>query len=98
EEEIALVAAVDESAKGITGVEIKRSYRGTFYHTFLPHSLARGGDVECGVSLLRHRLAAPAKTFSSSFKQQYDAAFKVLLQDVRDHGGTRHARARLPEF
>jgi predicted ATPase len=97
-EEVVLVEGIDESAKGITGVEIKRNYKGTYSYTFLPKNPASGEDIEWVISLLKNRLEELPDGFSDHFKQQYATAFRALLDETRVKGGTLHAQAKLPEF
>ena len=44
-EEITLIEGIHESAKGITGVEIERNYRGGYLYTFLPKNPNDGSSA-----------------------------------------------------
>lgn len=97
-EEIALVEDIHESAKGITGVEIKKNYRGGYLYTFLPQNPNDDHDISWVVSLLEEKLGKVSEHCSAHFKSQYGTAFKALADDVRENGGSKQAIAKLPEF
>jgi predicted ATP-dependent endonuclease of OLD family len=97
-DEISQIEGIHESARGITGVEITRNYKGTYTYNFLPKNPADTHDMEWTVSLLNNRLAGATGRFTDHFKQRYSTAFQLLLNEVREKGGTLHAQAKLPEF
>src|SRR2546427_330943 len=51
-QEITVLEAIHESAKGIKGVEIQRDYNGHYRYTFLPRNLADEHGIEWVVSLI----------------------------------------------
>lgn len=97
-EEIAKIEAVHESAKGITGVEMARTYAGNYSHTFVPKNPNTDHNVEWVVDLLRNGLAELPPGFSEPFQQQYSPKWDELIAAVKEHGGSAHALAKLPEF
>lgn len=97
-EEIAAIEAIHESAKGISGVEINRNYKGEYFHNFLPKNPNNDHDLEWVVTLLNNRLAEASPGFSDHFMSQYAASLKSLIDDVREQGGSSHALKKLPEF
>ncbi|MDB6018212.1 MAG: hypothetical protein JWR19_2701 [Pedosphaera sp.] len=104
-EETAAFAALPDSVKGITDVEIKRNYKGSYLHTFLPLDTTREPDIKWVVSILQENLAEPPKPVSDHFKNQYAPALAALIAAARAHGGSKLAlnrlmelQARLPSF
>ena len=97
-EEQADIAAIHESAKGIEAVEIGRNYAGRYSHQFTPQNPSTEHTVEWVVDLLQKRLEAPSETFSDHFRAQYAAAFSILLEDVRNDGGSERAVEVLSEI
>ena len=97
-EEIASIESVHESAKGITGVEIKRNYKGDYIYTFLPKNPNQQHDLTWVVNLLEQKLEPVPEQFSDHFKNQCGAALKSFIADVRTNGGSERAIAKLPEF
>lgn len=96
--EIAEIEAIHESAKGITGVEIKKNYRGGYLYTFLPKNPNQDHDITWVVSLLEEKLDPFPAPPTDHFKNQYCAALKALVDEVRNKGGSKHALAKLPEL
>ena len=97
-EEMTTIEGVHESAKGITGVEIQRNYRGGYIYNFLPKAPADDLGVEWVVSLMVKMLDTLPQGFTEHFRSQYCPALKSLLEDVRANGGSKQALAKLPEF
>ena len=97
-QEIELVESIHASAKGITGVEIKRSYKGSYFYNFLPKNPNNKDDLEWVVSLLEDRLGHPPEPCSDQFKSQYASAFKSFVKEVRANGGSKHAAAKASDF
>jgi hypothetical protein len=97
-EEIARIEAVHESAKGITGVEMARTYAGSYTHTFVPKNQNTDHNVDWVVDLLRNDLAELPPGFSEHFRQQYLPQRDELIAEVMNSGGSAHALAKLPEF
>jgi len=96
--EIAEIEAIHESAKGITGVEIKKNYRGGYLYTFLPKNPNMDHDITWVVSLLEQKLNPFPAPPTDHFRNQYCAALKTLIDEVRDKGGSKHAIVKVPEF
>jgi predicted ATP-dependent endonuclease of OLD family len=97
-EEIALIENIHESAKGITGVEIKKNYRGSYFYTFLPRNPNQDHDIAWVVSLLQEKLSQIPEQCSDHFKSQYRTQLKALVDDVLQNGGSKRAIEKLPEF
>lgn len=97
-EEIAQIEAIHESARGISGVEIARTYAGKYIHSFTPTNPNTEHSVDWVVDLLRNTLGDLPHGFSDHFKQQYSVKRDELIATVRDNGGSSHALAKLPEF
>lgn len=97
-EEIAKIEAIHESAKGITGVEMARTYAGNYAHSFVPKSPNIDHNVDWVVDLLRNGLAELPPGFSDHFQQQYSPNRDALIAEVKAHGGSAHALAKLPDF
>ncbi len=97
-EEIAEIEGIHESAKGITGVEVKRNYKGTYLHNFLPKNPSEEHDIKWVVSLLKEKLLEVPENCSDRFKTQYKASFDSYVQGVRDKGGSKYALEKAKEF
>ena len=96
--EVADIEAIHESAKGITGVEIKRNYAGEYLHNFIPKNPNDDHDLMWVVSLLKKQLGHPPEPCSDHFKNQYKAGFKTFIEGVKEHGGSQHAVKEAPKF
>src|SRR5207247_2200465 len=81
-----------------TGVEIKRDYKGSYFHNFLPKNPNIEHDIEYVVSLLSNKLGEISGEFSEHFVEQYCSALKLFAEEVRKNGGSNYALAKLPEF
>jgi predicted ATPase len=90
-DEITEIESIHESAKGITGVEVKRNYKGTYLHNFLPKNPSEEHDIKWVVSLLTERLAQVPEPCSANFKTQYIASLESFLKGVRENGGSKYA-------
>jgi hypothetical protein len=97
-EEIAKIEAVHESAKGITGVEMARTYAGNYTHTFVPKSPNTDHNVDWIVDLLRNSLPEKPVGFTDHFQQRYGPKREELIATVKENGGSAQALAKLPEF
>jgi predicted ATP-dependent endonuclease of OLD family len=96
-EEISLIEGIHESAKGITGVEIQRNYKGSYLYTFLPKSPASEHPIEWVVSLLQRKIEVLPNGFTDHFKNQYTPAVIKLIEEIRTLG-SNHALVKLPDF
>jgi hypothetical protein len=97
-EEIAKIESIHESAKGIVGVEMARTYAGNYTHQFVPKNPNTEHNVDWVVDLLRNGLTTLPPGFSDHFQQQYKTKFDELISEVQEKGGSAHALAKLPEF
>jgi hypothetical protein len=97
-EEIAEIESIHESAKGIIGVEMARTYAGNYTHQFVPANPSTEHNVDWVIDLLRNGLATLPPGFSDHFQQQYKPKFEGLISEVLEKGGSAHALAKLPEF
>ena len=106
EEERAELAGIDTSAASVTGVRIKKDYRGNFFYTFLPTQPIDGNDSEWGkshdikwvISVIRGRIGAPLADASDHFKDQYGPALEQFIQEIRENGGSAHAVEQADAF
>ena len=97
-EEITAIEGIHDSAKGITGVEIKRNYGGQYIHNFTPQNPTDTHDLLWVVNLLTKNLGQPGESFTEHFKTQYKTAFATLLAGVKDNGGSEYAVKELPNL
>lgn len=97
-EEIARIEALHESAKGITGVEMARTYAGNYTHSFIPKNPSTDHNVDWVVDLIRNGLSEKPTGFTDHFLRQYAAKREELLGSVKENGGSAHALLKLPEF
>ena len=97
-EEIAKIESIHESAKGITGVEMARTYRGKYTHQFVPTNPSIDHNIDWIVDLLRNGLEELPLGFSDHFKQQYSLKRDELIAKVKEQGGSEYALTKLPEF
>lgn len=97
-EEITRIEAVHDSAKGITGVEMARTYAGNYSHTFVPKNPSTDHNVDWVVDLLRNGLPEKPDGFTDHFQQQYAAKRDEMIGAVKENGGSAHALVKLPEF
>lgn len=97
-EEIARIEAIHESAKGITGVEMARTYSGNYTHQLVPKNPSIDHNVDWVVDLLRNGLAELPPGFSDHFRQQFSLRRDELIADVKEQGGSAYALTKLPEF
>lgn len=97
-EEIAKIEAIHESAKGITGVEMARTYGGNFTHTFVPKNPNIDHNVDWVVDSLRSGLPENPEGFTTHFQSQYAPKREELIAAVKENGGSAYALTQLPEF
>ena len=97
-EEIKAIEAIHASAKGLTGVEISRNYKGDYLHNFLPKNPDKEHDIQWIIDILNSRLSELPTGFSDYFKTQYTPALKALVESVQENGGSDYALKTLPEF
>lgn len=97
-EEIARIEAIHESAKGITGVEMARTYSGNYTHQLVPKNPSIDHNVDWVVDLLRNGLAELPPGFSDHFRQQFSLRRDELIAEVKEQGGSAYALTKLPVF
>nr|VFK42921.1 MAG: AAA ATPase domain-containing protein [Candidatus Kentron sp. TC] len=106
EEERSELAGIHGSAAAITGVRIKKNYKGTFTYTFLPTQPINGNDPEWAkshdikwvVSVLQEKIGSPPADASDHFKGQYGPALEQFIEEVRENGGSRYAIEHVDNF
>ena len=91
EEERAELAKIHESSAAVTGVRIKKTYRGTFSYTFLPSQPADSHDIKWVVSVIKENLGEPPAGATDHFRNQYKPAFEQFIEEVRENGGSAYA-------
>jgi len=91
DEERAELAEIHESAASVTGVRIKKNYKGTFSYTFLPSQPADSHDIKWVVSVIKERIGEPADGATDHFKKQFTPALETFIEDVRENGGSAYA-------
>jgi len=91
DEEKAELAGIHESAASITGVRIKKNYKGTFSYTFLPMQPPATHDIKWVVSVIKEKIGDPPADASEHFKKQYTPALKEFIQEVRENDGSAYA-------
>jgi predicted ATP-dependent endonuclease of OLD family len=92
------IAQIHSSAKGITGVEIKRNYKGTYTYNFLPHHPDRQHDLKWVVSVIHEHFSEIPDSASDHFKTQYEQALETFKNNVRENGGSEYAIKQAPTF
>lgn len=97
-EEIAKIEAIHESAKGVTGVEMSRTYAGNYSHRFVPENPSNNHNVDWVVDLLRNGLPELPEGFTEHFQKQYAPKREELIAAVKENGGSACALLKLPEF
>lgn len=90
EEEKADLAEIHESAASVTGVRIKKNYKGTFTYTFLPSQPADTHDIKWVVSIIKERLGEPPAEATDHFKNQFTPALEQFIEEVRENGGSAY--------
>jgi len=91
DEEKAELAEIHESAASITGVRIKKNYKGTFSYTFLPMQPPAAHDIKWVVSVIKEKMSEPPADASEHFKKQYTPALKEFIREVRENDGSAYA-------
>lgn len=98
DEEKAKLAEIHESAASITGVRIKKNYKGTFTYTFLPTQPAESHDIKWVVSVIKEKIGELPVEATDHFKKQYVPALEQFIQDVRENGGSAYAVEQAETF
>lgn len=98
QEEVAKIEAIHESAKGITGIEMARTYAGNFTHKFVPKNPNTEHNIGWVVDLIRNGLSALPANLSEHFRQQYMPKLEGFITDIMANGGSPHALAKFQEF
>lgn len=97
-EEVQELEAAHESAKGIQTVEIRRNYRGEYFHTFAPTTPARDHEMSWVIDLVKDRLETLPPGFTDHFKNQYDKALAEFVESAKEAGATTFVVEKLPDF
>ncbi len=97
-EEQKIIEEIDGSAKGITGVEIKRNYKGTYTYNFLPKDPDHEHNLKWVISVIEESFGKAPETASTHFRAQYKTAIESFIKQVRDNGGSQHAVKEAPAF
>ncbi len=96
--EKAELASIHESASTVTGVRIKKDYKGTFSYTFLPTDPADKHDIKWVISVIKEKIGTVPDGASDHFKNQYNQALETFIQQVRDNDGSAYAVANAAAF
>jgi predicted ATPase len=97
-EEVQELEAAHESAKGIQTVEIRRNYKGEYFHTFAPTAPARDHEVAWVIDLVNDQLETLPPGFSDHFKNHYDKALSEFVEFAKEAGATSFVIEKLPEL
>lgn len=97
-DEVSKIESIHESAKGIIGIEMARTYAGDYTHQFVPKNPSTEHNVDWVVDLLRSKLMELPPGFSEHFQQQYSPKRDEFIAEVKEKGGSTYALAKLPEF
>jgi predicted ATPase len=97
-DEIAQIEAVHESAKGITGVEIARTYAGDYTHNFTPKNPNNEHSPDWIVDLIRGKLPENPEGVTDHFQNQYSPKWEELIESLKKVDGGAFALEKLPEF
>ncbi len=94
-----------ETAKGIDSVEIRRTYKGEYFYTFLPTAPAHEHEVSWIIDYISSRLATLPAGLSGHFKGQFEAALREFVQAAQNASGStntvekmRELKGRLPQL
>ena len=94
-----------ETAKGIDSVEIRRTYKGEYFYTFLPTAPAHEREVSWIIDYISSRLATLPAGLSGHFKGQFEAALREFVQAAQNASGStntvekmRELKGRLPQL
>ncbi len=98
DEEKAKLASIHESASTITGIRIKKNYKGTFSSTFLPTDPADKHDIKWVVSVIKEKIGTVPEGASDHFKAQYSPALETFIQQVRENDGSVYAVENAASF
>lgn len=97
-EEQAALSEIHKSAASLTGVRIKKDFKGTFLHTFLPDAPDRKRDTEWVVSVLEESFGTVPDGASDHFCNQYDPAFRAFVENTRSQDGTDYVLGQAGAF
>lgn len=98
DEQKAQLAKIHESASSVTGVRIKKDYKGTFSYTFLPADPANTHDIKWVISVIKEKIGTVPDGASDHFKNQYRPALDTFIQQVRDNEGSAYVVAHAASF
>lgn len=93
-----IIEEIDGSAKGITGVEIKRNYKETYTYNFLPKDPDHENNLKWVISVIEEYFGKAQEIASNHFKTQYAKAIEIFIKQVRDNGGSQYAVKEAPAF
>ncbi len=93
-DETQALAALHDSAKGITEVSVQRNYDGDYIYNFFPSSPAVDHDVKWVVGVIKDNLSELESPCSEHFKQQYQAALNKYIAEVEGGDGSKVAVAK----
>lgn len=91
DEDKAALASIHESASSVTGVRIRKNYKGSFSYTFLPANPADKHDIKWVISIIKEKIGTVPDGASDHFKKQYNPALGTFIQQVRDNDGSTYA-------
>jgi predicted ATP-dependent endonuclease of OLD family len=97
-EEQKILGEIDDSTKGITDVEIKRNYKGTYTYNFLPNNPDHTHNLKWVISVIEEHFGRVPENSSKHFKTQYKTALDSFVKLVRDNGGSEYAIKEAPAF
>ncbi|CAG0940693.1 hypothetical protein BROC_01130 [Candidatus Brocadiaceae bacterium] len=97
-EEQKIIEEIDVSSKGITGVEIKRNYKGTYIYNFLPENPDHDHNIKWVISVIEESFGKAPETASTHFRAQYKTAIESFIKQVRDNGGSQYVVKEAPAF
>lgn len=97
-DERAKIAEIDDSAKDITGVEIRCTYGGGYYYTFLPHNPNQEHDLRWVISVVEAHFGNGPENASDHFKQQYRPAVEAMIAEARNKGGSGYVVQEAQNF
>ena len=104
-EESAQLAALHDTAQGITSVEVSRNYAGRWFYAFQPSAPDREHPQEWVIQIAEEKLE-PDAGFSDHFKNQYRPQLDEFLANAKEGGeGSKYIlenakafKAKLPQW